>query len=196
MSMKIDAKKAEKLRKQFKAINKFMVLLWRLGVGWWFGLWPEGWGQIMVITHTGRKSGKKYRTPVNFAMVDEKVYCTAGFGEIADWYRNITANSKVEIWLPQGWWTGKAEDVSDRENSLEIMRAVIKASGFAGPMFGVNADQLDDESLSKLTRNYRLIQIQREDACTGPGGPADLHWIWQITTFFLILALLRRRRRK
>ena len=196
MSMKIDAKMAETLRQRFKTFNKFMVLLWRLGMGWWFGLWPEGWGQIMVITHFGRISGKKYQTPVNFAIVNGEIYCTAGFGKVADWYRNIIANPMVEIWLPQGWWTGKARDVSEEEDSLEIMRAVIKASGFAGPMFGVNADQLDDKSLSKLTKNYRLIQIQREEACTGPGGPADLHWIWQISTFFLLSVLLRRRRRK
>lgn len=196
MSTDIDIQTAEKLRIAFRSLNKFMLFLWRLGLGWWFGLWPEGWGQIMVITHIGRVSGAKYRTPVNFAIVDGEVYCTAGFGKIADWYRNIMANPKVEIWLPRGWWAGKAVDVSEDENSLEIMREVIKASGFAGPLFGVNADQLDDESLSKVTENYRLIHIQREYACTGPGGPGELNWIWQIATFILLPMAFWRRRRK
>ena len=63
-------------------------------------------GQIMVLTHTGRKSGLRRRTPVNYALVDGEVYCTAGFGQISDWYRNILANPQVEVWLPDGWWAG------------------------------------------------------------------------------------------
>jgi len=35
-----------------------------------------------VITHTGRKTGRKRRTPVNYAVVRDDVYCTAGFGHI------------------------------------------------------------------------------------------------------------------
>ncbi len=196
MARKIDAKMAEKLRQSFKSFNKFMLLLWRLGMGRWFGLWPEGWGQIMVITHTGRVTGKRYRTPVNFAIVDGEVYCTAGFGKIADWYQNILANPDVEIWLPQGWWLGKALEISDYENHLEIMRAVIEASGFAGPMFGVDVNTLDDEALAEVTSSYRLIHIRRELACTGPGGPGDLAWIWQVATFVLLPMVFLRRKSK
>lgn len=196
MSINIDPNMAQKLRQSFKSFNKFMLLLWRLGMGHWFGLWPEGWGQIMVITHRGRVSGKKYRTPVNFAIVDEEVYCTAGFGKIADWYKNIIANPEVEIWLPESWWAGRAEDVSGSENYLEVMRAVIKASGFAGPMFGVDAEILDDEALEKATRNYKLVHIHREEPRTGPGGPGELAWIWQVATFVLLPMVLFRRKRK
>ena len=73
MSAQITPQTAEQLRQGFKSFNKFMLLMWRLGMGHWFGLWPEGWGQIMVITHKGRKSGATYRTPVNFALVDGEV---------------------------------------------------------------------------------------------------------------------------
>jgi deazaflavin-dependent oxidoreductase (nitroreductase family) len=150
----------------------------------------------MVITHTGRVSGKRYRTPVNFTVVNGEVYCTAGFGKIADWYRNIMANPQVEIWLPQGWWSGRAVDISGAANHLELMRHVILASGFAGPMFGVNVETLDDESLAKITESYRLIHIEREKACTGPGGPGELAWIWQVATFVLLPLVFWRRKRK
>lgn len=197
MSTKIDAKKVENLRQSFKYFNKFMVFLWRLGMGWWFGLWPQGWGQIMVITHIGRVTGKRYRTPVNFAIVNGEVFCTAGFGKQADWYRNILANPNVEIWLPEGWWTGTAIDISENKNHLEIMRAVIKASGFAGPMFGADANVMDDESLKEATESYRLVHIQREQARTGRGGPGELAWFWQIATFVMLpLVFLRRKRNR
>jgi hypothetical protein len=50
---------------------------------------------------------------VNYAIVDGEVYCTAGFGAVSDWYRNIRTNPEVEVWLPDGWWAGVAEEVTD-----------------------------------------------------------------------------------
>ncbi len=66
----------------------------------------------MVIKHRGRRSGKEYLTPVNYAIVAGEIYCTAGFGSISDWYRNMLVNPRVELWLPEGkkWYC--AEDVS------------------------------------------------------------------------------------
>jgi deazaflavin-dependent oxidoreductase (nitroreductase family) len=174
-----------------------MVWMWRLGFGPWFNVWPEGWGQIMVVTHTGRKSGRKYRTPVNYAVLDGEIYCIAGFGQIADWYRNMLATSEIELWLPDGWWIGMAKDVSDADNRPQIMRAVVTASGFAGPMFGIDPHRLDNESLDRETKNYRVIRIQRIVPRTGPGGPGDLSWVWQIATMVLLpMVIFRRKRRK
>ena len=117
----------ESLRQTFKRFNKFMLILWRLGLGPWLSMWPEGFGRYMVITHTGRKSGKKYRTPVNYAIVDGDVYCAAGFGARSDWYQNMLANPAVEVWLQDGWWRGEAEDAT---NSDDLSRARWCAHGF------------------------------------------------------------------
>jgi deazaflavin-dependent oxidoreductase (nitroreductase family) len=196
MSTKISPKTGEQLRQGFKKINKFMLLMWRLGMGTWFNMWPEGWGQIMVITHTGRKSGATYRTPVNFAIINGEVYCIAGFGKVADWYRNILSDPKVEVWLPDSWWTGTAEDVSGADNRIEIMRAVVIASGFAGSMAGLDPKNMDDEALAEATRSYKVVRIHRENPRTGPGGPGELAWVWQIATFVLLPFVIFRRRRK
>jgi len=196
MSTKIDPDLERKIRFVFKFFNKFMVFMWRLGMGPWFGMWPEGWGQIMVITHTGRKTGEKHKTPVNYAILDGEIYCIAGFGKIADWYRNLLTTPEVEVWLPDGWWKGIAEDVSDSNNRPEIMRAVVKASGFAGPMFGVDPGKLDDDGLARATSSYKVIHILRDSAMTGDGGPGDLALVWQIATFLLIPLLVIKRIKK
>lgn len=175
-----------RLRQGFKLFNHGMLLLWRLGLGSWGNPTPWG-GQIMVITHTGRRSGLRRRTPVNYALIDGDVYCTAGFGRISDWYRNLLADPHVELWLPDGWWDGLAEDVSRRPDRLTILRQVIIASGFAGPLFGVDARRLDDTALAAATRDYRLIRIRRTAARTGPGGPGDLAWLWPLAVAVLLL---------
>lgn len=195
MSAQIDAELAGKIRKGFKYFNKMMLFMWQLGMGPWFKVWPEGWGQIMVITHTGRKSGTLYRTPINYAILGGEVYCIAGFGSVADWYKNIKANPVTEVWLPDGWWKGIAEDVSTSEQRPQIMRAVVEASGFAGPMFGVDPKKLDDTALMEATKSYKVVRVQRVEARTGPGGPGDLAWVWQIATFIMLPILFFQRKR-
>ena len=182
----------QRLRRIFKSFNRLMLLLWRLGLGSWIN-WPAFSGSIMVIKHTGRKTGLTRHTPVNYAIVDEDIYCTAGFGSVSDWYRNLLANPQVEIWLPDGRWAGVADDVSDAQDRGALLRQVILASGFAGPMFGVNPKQLSDADFEKLMSSYRLIRIQRKDAVTGPGGPGDLAWIWPLAAFMLLLLWFQRR---
>ena len=184
----------ESLRQGFKYFNRFMLALWRLGLGPWINFWPEGSGQIMVITHIGRKSGLRRRTPVNYVIVDDEVYCTAGFGHISDWYRNILANPKVEVWLPNGWWAGEAQDISNSEDRIQIMRKVIIASGFAGRIAGLDP-LMSDEAFAEATNAYKLIHIKRTEARTGSDGPGDLAWIWPLATFILLPLALRRRRR-
>jgi deazaflavin-dependent oxidoreductase (nitroreductase family) len=192
----MDAQAEQKLKRGFKNLNRFMLLAWRLGLGKWLNAWPEVGGRIMVLIHTGRKTGKRHRTPINYAIVNGEVYCVAGFGPSADWYRNIVANPQVEVWLPDGWWAGISEELLDPERRLPLVREVIKASGAAGTALGVDATQLNDEELDKITQDYRLIRIRRTTARTGPGGPGDLDWVWPLSTFLLLFALIFRRRRR
>ncbi len=184
----------QQLRRIFKSLNRFMLLLWRLGLGSWMK-WPELSGAIMVIKHTGRKTGLTRYTPVNYAVVDGDIYCTAGFGSVCDWYSNLMAIPQVEIWLPDGRWAGVAEDVSDSKDCGVLLRQVIIASGFAGPLFGADPKKLTDADFEKLMDSYRLIRIQRKEAVTGPGGPGDLAWVWSLSTFMLLLLWFRRIRR-
>ena len=179
------------LRKGFRSFNKFMLLLFRLGLGS-YGNGTRWGGWIMVLSQRGRKTGLLRRTPLNYALVDGDVYCLAGFGAQADWYRNILANPEVEVWLVEGRWAGIAEDVSDHPQRLELLRKVLVASGFASYAAGIDPLKLDDESLDTLTQNYRLVRIRRKEALTGPGGPGDLAWVWPLATFILLPLALRK----
>ena len=186
----------ENLRQGFKHFNRFMLLIWRLGLGPWLNCWPEVGGRIMVLTHTGRKTGLRRRTPVNYSLVAGEIYCTAGFGSLSDWYRNILANPQVEVWLPDGWWTGIAQEVDNPHLRLPLLRQVLIDSGFAARMFGINPHTIGDQDLETITANYRLIHIRRCAARTGPQGPGDLAWVWPLSTILLLPLVLMRRKRK
>lgn len=189
-----DPETEEKARRTLKFLNRAMMLLWRLGLGSWLNLWPEVGGRIMVITHTGRKSGKRRYNNVNYSIINGDIYCTAGFGPITDWYRNILNNPNVEVWLPDGWWNGIAEDVSYDQNRLNILRQVLIDSGFAARAIGIEAATIPAEVLERVAQDYRLVRIRRTAARTGAGGPGNLAWVWPLSTFFLLGLLIFRPR--
>jgi deazaflavin-dependent oxidoreductase (nitroreductase family) len=189
--MTLSKQAEDRLRQAFKHLNRFMIFMFRLGLGQWLQFWPRVTGQILVLTHTGRKTGLTRRTPLNFAFVDDDLYVLAGFGSVSDWYRNVEARSQVEVWLPGGWWEAEAEEASDHPERMRILRAVLVGSGFAAYAFGIGP-RLPDERLAEISARYRLVRLRRTAARTGPGGPGELAWVWPAAATLL---LFRRRRR-
>jgi len=196
-SMTTLSKQERLLQQAFKWGNRaFMVPLWRLGLGKLLNMWPDVGGQIMVLEHTGRRSGKTYRTPVNYTIIGEDIYCISGFGAASDWYKNVRQTPEVEVWLPDGWWKGTAEDVSDDPNRVDILRRVLIASGLAAEVFeGINPRTLTDEELGEMVERYRIVRIRRTEARTGPGGPGEFAWIWPLATMALGFLLPCRRKK-
>jgi deazaflavin-dependent oxidoreductase (nitroreductase family) len=194
--MELDQQKIDKyLPAIFKRFNRLMVLMWKLGMGKLINCYPPFFGRIMVISHQGRGTGSPYQTPVNYFPQGEYIYCTSAFGGQSDWYLNVIANPQVEIWLPDGWFTGKAELVENSEERSQMLRKVLIASGFAAPLFaGVDPKEIDEETFVEMTADYRLLRIQRQSPRTGDNGPGSLAWLWPILTFLLLCR--RRRKRK
>jgi deazaflavin-dependent oxidoreductase (nitroreductase family) len=187
------------LRQGFRLLNRLMVLLWRLGLGPSLSLVPTITGRYLVLSHTGRKSGLARRTPLNYARVGETIYVTAGFGAVSDWYRNILAHPQVEIWLPDGSYAARAEELPDSHpQRLALLREVLKGSGFATLLAGINPYTFSNARLARTSRFYRLIAITPGAARRGPDGPGDLAWVWWpaagLATILAALPRLRRRR--
>jgi deazaflavin-dependent oxidoreductase (nitroreductase family) len=183
------------LRRLFKRFNQFMIPLWRLGLRRWVNIWPEVGGRILVIAHTGRKSGLRRLTPVNYAEVDGELYVSAGFGAVSDWYRNILAHPQVELWLPDSRWQAVAEDISDSPQRNSLLRQVLIGSGAVAPMMGLNPRTLSDADLAAVTSEYRVVRLRRQRPVTGPGGPGDLAWVWGVIGFLVIGSWLLVKRR-
>jgi deazaflavin-dependent oxidoreductase (nitroreductase family) len=180
------------LKRGFTYLNRLMLLFWRLGLGGFVNIWPEVGGRILVLTHSGRRSGLRRRTPINYAIVGGEIYVTAGFGPGTDWYRNLQRNPAVEVWLPDGWWEGTAEDVSTSPDRLPLLREVLAGSGLVARMLGLDPRDMPAEALDRATASYRLIHIRRTAARTGPGGPGDLAWIWPaLVHAWIVWRLLR-----
>jgi deazaflavin-dependent oxidoreductase (nitroreductase family) len=182
------------MRVFFRYFNRFMLIMWRLGLDRWMSFWPSGFGQYMVINHTGRKSGQLRKTPVNFAEVSGEIYCVAGVGRISDWYQNLLADPNVEVWLPDSRWSGVAEMVPITIETLPVLREVLRCSGFAGRLAGIYPE-ITDNNLLSVCKDYGLIHIIRKQPRTGKGGPGDLAWIWPLAVM-VMFPLISRKKKK
>lgn len=187
-------KQEKVLIRSFRYLNRFMVLMYRLGMGPLINCFPQLFGQIMILTHTGRKSGKRYRSGLNYAQMKGDIYCIAGLGPESDWYQNIIANPQVEVWVNKDWHLCSVEEIPNNLENIDIMRRVLICSGFAAYVAGINPRKLSDQALFKITSKYCLLRLRRVEARTGTGGPGDLAWINALLLMLILPMLFRKRK--
>ena len=174
------------LRRVFWLLNKvFMVPMFRLGLGALVGNPLTGY--IMVLKTVGRRTGKVRYTPVNYAILNGKVYCLAGFGRISDWYRNLQANPKVELILPGRALAGMAQEVEDAGEQMRALRQVMKNAGLPGLVYGVSPSKASDEVLREKAGGTRCLCITPYGMGSGAFDAGG--WFW-ITLLVLTLGVL------
>ena len=175
------------LRFIFRLLNKgFMVPMFRVGLGRFVGNPITGY--IMVLKTVGNKSGLVRYAPVNYAILDGNIYCLSGLGKIAHWYKNLTANPNIELILPAATISGKATTLVDTDETLSIMRQILKNSGFASFMAGINAFAISDEDLREKGSEMVIIRITPNGILSGTADPGG--WLWFWLTIMTIIALL------
>lgn len=154
-----------------KWIYKSPLLLYRMGLGFIVGR------LFMVMTITGRKSGRPRRTAIEFHEFKGRKYIFSGWGTKTDWYRNIEADPHITIQT----WRG-AESVLARHitSDLELaeafefaisnpsLRLVMKSVGF----------HLTLEQFVEQRERFTFVTFDPTDQPTPEPLKADLWWVW------------------
>lgn len=157
------------LKQAFKA----PIPLWRMGLGFLVGK------LFMVLTTTGRKSGQPRHTAVEFHKYKGRKYVYSGFGEKADWYKNILADPRVTIQTASGMEHVIARRITDEGELVEAFEFVahnptlkrwVQALGFRLNL---------DEFIAQKERFY-LVTFDPTDEPTPSPLEADLKWIWLV----------------
>jgi hypothetical protein len=76
---------------KMKNIQKIHRVLYAIGLG------PLVGRIILLLTTTGRKSGLKRVTPLQYEMIGDDCYIGAARGVKADWVRNIQVNLEYHL---------------------------------------------------------------------------------------------------
>lgn len=100
---------------KIKNIQKIHRVLYAIGLG------PLVGKLILLLTTTGRKSGKKRVTPMQYELIGCDYYVGAARGLKADWVRNIRANPQVEVHVGAKHFYGIAEVVNDPSRFADFL---------------------------------------------------------------------------
>lgn len=100
---------------KMKNIQKIHRLLYAIGFG------PLIGRIILLLTTTGRKSGKKRVTPLQYELIGSDYYLGSARGLKADWVRNIQSNSQVEVRVGRKRIQGIAEIVTESSRFADFL---------------------------------------------------------------------------
>jgi len=100
---------------KMKNIQKIHRGLYAIGLGSLIG------GFVLLLTTTGRKSGLKRVTPLQYEKIGEDYYLGAARGLNADWVRNIQSNSQVELRVGAKHVQGTAEIITDPSRFADFL---------------------------------------------------------------------------
>ena len=112
---------------------------------------------VYVLTVRGRKTGKRYETPVTL-IEDGDRWLVAPYGEV-NWVRNVRAAGEVELTRARRTETLRIEEAA-AEQAAPVLRRYLKAVAVVRPFFDVKLDSSIEEFIREAPRHpvFRLTQ--------------------------------------
>ena len=103
----------------FKRLFKTPIFFYRIGL-------PIFSSFVLVLTTTGRKSGKQRYTPLEYQRENSTGYpvIMAGWGGKTDWKHNIMANPHVHVQIGHECFDAFAEPLNDAEIITRLTEAM------------------------------------------------------------------------
>ncbi|MBI3160618.1 MAG: nitroreductase family deazaflavin-dependent oxidoreductase [Chloroflexi bacterium] len=139
----------------WRVIFRMPVLYYRFGFGWLMG------GMVLLLTTTGRKSGKVRHTALGYGR-DEKtgeLVVSAGWGGKTDWFRNLQTDPHCVLHIGRRKFNALAR-VLPEDEAIAHMRAFLPKNPYAPRMWShLIGEELgsDDESLRKVVRAFPSV---------------------------------------
>ncbi len=140
-------------------LMKAPAWLFRLGLGRFTR------GRFIVVVHRGRKSGRRYETPLEVVgRRGGEVFVVSAWGRRADWVRNLEAGGLEEVWdgrrrLPATW---RFPDADERE---EILTGYERRHRRAAKVFFTRRDpgyDFSDERRRRLADDMVMVAFRFE----------------------------------
>jgi len=99
---------------------------------------------VLLLTTSGRRSGKPRVTPLQYEEIDGRICLGAALGEKADWVRNIRANPRVQLRVKSRRLSGTARVIGDPQQIADFLAvrlqrhpkmvaAILRSAGLSMP---------------------------------------------------------------
>jgi deazaflavin-dependent oxidoreductase (nitroreductase family) len=121
-------------------------------------------GTMMLITFTGRKSGRQYTTPVGYVRNGDAVICLTH----ANWWKNLRGGAKVSLRIQGHDYDGVAEPVSEETTRIANgIRQFLHQVPSWGRFYDVSIDEdgtPNSKDVARAAESAILIEIQLQAA--------------------------------
>ena len=115
---------------------------------------------LLLITFTGRKSGKTYTTPVSYSREDGQVTIFTH----ANWWKNLRGGAPVSLRLRGREIQGMAEPVAeDKQAVAAALTAHLRKSPFDAKFYDVTMDEHGKpiaEDVAQAVQTVAMIRVQ------------------------------------
>ena len=166
---------------------KSPLLAWRSGYGFLLGRW------ILILTTTGHKSGMPRHTPLQFFGGHDRKYVISGWGEKANWYKNMMTYPNVTIQSAYGVEAVNGRVVKEDADFIEAFQRCQH-----DPIMRWWLQSLDipitQEAFLANKDNFTLITFDPTSEPTPPPLHADLVWTNWVLGGWLVWRILRGKR--
>jgi deazaflavin-dependent oxidoreductase (nitroreductase family) len=140
------------------------VYFFRAGLGFLFA------GRIILLEHVGRKSGLTRYSCVEVVdrdPSDDRLTIVSGYGEHAQWYRNLRVHPDIDILAGWGRHAVHAELLSPEEGAdvmVDYGRRYPKMAPKLMKLCGAHIDGTEADYREVAVKRLRFVQLDRRDA--------------------------------
>ena len=140
---------------------KVPLFMHKIGLGGWERFIGAQW---MLLTTTGRKTGKRRETLVDVMDYDKATdtfFIEAAYGSHADWFKNIQANPLFEAQVGRRKFTAQAETLNEGDTGEMLVQFFRRKPAYTRSVMAmVGMKFKDEEELHTLGKNLTLLAVQ------------------------------------
>ena len=142
-----------KVTSRAKLALGFMTFLLRRG---WMGAASD---ILMVITTTGRKSGKEYSIPIGY-LRDSNDIIVLSSANPSNWFRNVIANGRATLEIKKEKFDVQGELITDEAERQRIFSMYRQNQKYFKSNFGLELNSPENELQAALAKR-RFIRFKK-----------------------------------
>ncbi len=117
---------------------------------------------LLLITFTGRKTGKSYTTPVSYSQIRDQVYIFTH----ANWWKNLTSGMPVTLRIRGRELQGLAEPVAEDKQAVAAgLMAHLRQVKSDARYYGVTFDEHGNPSAEEVEKAAQSVVMIRVRLC-------------------------------